>query len=168
MRTPVLLLLTATLALSACQSRWNPANWWGKDRQSAVVVDENPLIPDQTDAGRSFFDNKQIAEYVGLPIDKVSSVEVHRVPEGRMVMAVGVSSVHGTSDVRLVAANNGQVDGGVLTLNMMGIPPIEPVIGGSDVTREVTTAVILTEQQMSGVRTIRVKALTNTIDRRAR
>ncbi len=166
MRTPVLVLLTATLALSACQSRWNPANWWDKD--TAAVEAVNPLIPDKTEDGRSFFAAKETEEYRGLPIDKVTSVEVHRVTEGRLIMAIGVSSVHGTSDTRLIIPEEAALDGGVLTLNLMGRPPSEPVIGGSDQTREVTTAVVLTEQQMAGVRTIRVKALTNSIDRRVR
>lgn len=166
MRAPVLVLLTATLTLSACQSRWNPANWWDKDVTAEESV--NPLIPDQTEEGRSFFAAQETVEYRGLPIDKVTTVEVHRVTEGRLIMAVGVSSVHGTSDTRLILPEEGALEGGVLTLNLMGRPPLEPIIGGSNQTREVTTAVVLTEQQMAGVRTIRVKALTNNIDRRVR
>lgn len=167
MRTPVLLLLTASLALSACQSRWNPANWWDNDAAGAAE-DVNPLIPEETEDGRSFFTTQEEQDYRGLPIDKVTSVEVHRVTEGRLIMAVGVSSVHGTSDVRLILPESGAVDSGVLTLELLGRPPIEPVVGGSDQTREVTTAVVLTDQQMAGVRTVRVKALTNSMDRRAR
>jgi hypothetical protein len=168
MRTPVLLLLTTTLALSACQSRWNPSNWWGKDRESQVQTETNALIPEKTEDGRSFFQSQETAEYRGLPIDKVTSVEVHKVTEGRLIMAVGVSSVHGTSDIRLIVPSEAALEGGVLTLDLMGRPPIEPVVGGSDQSREVTTAVVLTEQEMAGVRTIRVKALTNSLDRRAR
>ncbi len=168
MRTPALLLLTATLALSACQSRWNPTTWWAKDDAAGAQENVNALIPEQTEDGRSFFTAQETDEYRGLPIDKVTSVEVHKVTEGRLIMAVGVSSVHGTSDTRLILQNNGAPEGGVLTLDLMGRPPIEPVIGGSDQTREVTTAVVLTEQQMAGVRTVRVKALSNSLDRRAR
>ena len=157
MRTPVVLLLTATLALSACQSRWNPANWWDTDG-AAAAADVNPLIPEQTEDGRSFFTTQEEQVYRGLPIDKVTSVEVHRVTEGRLIMAIGVSSVHGTSDVRLILPETGALDGGVLTLELLGRPPIEPVVGGSDQTREVTTAVVLTDQEMAGVRTVRVKA----------
>mmetsp|Transcript_27422 Transcript_27422/g.50476 ORF Transcript_27422/g.50476 Transcript_27422/m.50476 type:complete len:167 (+) Transcript_27422:1749-2249(+) len=166
MRIPVLVLFSAVLALSACQSRWNPANWWDKDTTAADAV--NPLIPDQTEDGQSFFAAKETEEYRGLPIDKVTSVEVHRVTEGRLIMAIGVASVHGTSNVRLMLPKEGGLEGGVLTLNLMGRPPIEPIVGGSDQTREVTTAVVLTAQQMAGVRTIRVKALSNSIDRRIR
>lgn len=167
MRTPVLLLLTTTLALSACQSRWNPANWWDNDSAGAAE-NVNPLIPEQTEDGQSFFTAQESEDYRGLPIDKVTSVEVHKVTEGQLVMVVGVSSVHGTSDIRLVPPTSGAVDGGVLTLDLMGRPPLEPVIGGSDQSREVTTAIVLTDQEMAGVRTIRVKALSNTMDRRAR
>jgi len=167
MRTPVVLLLTATLALSACQSRWNPANWWDTDG-AAAAADVNPLIPEQTEDGRSFFTTQEEQDYRGLPINKVTSVEVHRVTEGRLIVAIGVSSVHGTSDVRLILPETGALDGGVLTLELLGRPPLEPVVGGSDQTREVTTAVVLTDQEMAGVRTVRVKALTNSIDRRAR
>lgn len=167
MRTPVLILLSSSLALSACQSRVNPVNWFGNDREDAVVTAGNPLIPDETEEGQSFFAQEQAVEYVGKPISQVTNVQVHQVTEGQLVMAVGVSSVHGTHTARLVPSDAG-VENGVLTLNFMAIPPAEPIVGGSDLTREITTATVLTDQQMSGVRTIRVAASGNVIDQRAR
>ncbi len=166
MRIPVLILLSATLTLSGCQSRWNPANWWGDD--PVPVGEVNPLIPDATDDGRSFFQAKKVAEFVGSPIQSVTSVEIHKVAEGNMVMVVGVASSHGVSNVRLIPANDGIPEGGVLTLELRGIYPEEPILGGSDVTREVTTAVVLTDQHLQGARTIRVAAANNSIDRRPR
>ncbi|GAA6178837.1 hypothetical protein NBRC116594_02750 [Shimia sp. NS0008-38b] len=168
MRIPTLLLLTATLTLSACQSRWNPANWWGRDRESAVQTDVNPLIPDQTEDGRSFFSSQEQNAYVGQPIQQVIKAESHRVPEGQMILAVGVAAVHGVNNIRLIAANGGAVEGGVLTLNLMGIVPEEPVVGGSDVTREVTAAVVLTDQQLAGARVVRIRAAANSQDTRVR
>ena len=167
MRTPVLILLISTLALSACQSRINPVNWFGNNRNDAVITDSNPLIPEETEAGQSFFAQEQAVAYVGQPVQQVTNMEVHRVPEGQLVMAVGVSAVHGTHDARLVARDGGP-EGGVLTLDFMAIPPREPIIGGSDVSREITTATVLTDQQMAGVRTIRVISTNNQLDRRAR
>jgi hypothetical protein len=167
MRTPVLILLSSSLALSACQSRVNPVNWFGKDPEDAVITESNPLIPDQTEEGQSFFAREQAIAYVGQPIPQVTNVEVHQVTEGQLVMAVGVSSVHGTHTARLVPRESG-VEGGVLTLDFMAIPPEDPIIGGSDLTREITTATVLTDQQMSGVRTIRVAASGNVIDQRPR
>ncbi|MBO9401559.1 MULTISPECIES: hypothetical protein [unclassified Shimia] len=168
MRTPVLILLTSTLALTACQSRLNPVNWFDGSGKSNQVVEGNPLIPDaEEEGGRSIFARDEIVAYVGQPVTQVSNVEVHRVTEGQLVMAVGVSSVHGTHDARLIARDGG-VEGGVLTLDFLAIPPENPILGGSDLTREITTAVVLTDQQMAGVRTIRVAAANNTLDRRAR
>ncbi|MBO9472248.1 hypothetical protein J7413_01745 [Shimia sp. R10_1] len=166
MRTSVLILLTSTLALSACQSRVNPVNWFGNDRADAVITDSNPLIPEETDAGRSFFAQEQAVAFVGLPISKVTNLEVHTVTEGQLVVAVGVSAVHGTHDARLVA--RGPAENGVLTLDFMAIPPADPITGGSDLTREITAASVLTDQQTAGVRTIRVAASGNTLERRAR
>lgn len=166
MRTSVLILLTSTLALSACQSRVNPVNWFGKDRADAVITESNPLIPDQTEEGRSFFAQEQAVAFVGLPIAKVSNLEVHSVTEGQLVVAVGVSSVHGTHDARLVP--RGRPENGILTLDFMAVPPAEPITGGSDLTREITAASVLTDQQMAGVRTIRVAASGNTLEQRAR
>lgn len=166
MRISVLILMSATLALSGCQSRWNPTNWWGDD--PVPVGEVNPLIPDTTDDGRSFFQAKEVAEFVGSPIQTVTSVEVHKVPEGNLVMVVGVASVHGVSNVRLIPTNDGIPENGILTLELRGIYPEDPIVGGADVTREVTTAVVLTEQHLNGARTIRVSAANNSIDRRHR
>lgn len=167
MRTSVLILLTSTLALSACQSRVNPLNWFGNDRSDAVITESNPLIPDETEEGRSFFAQEQEVAYVGKPIEQLSSVEVHRVSEGQLVMAVGVSAVHGAHTARLVPREGG-IENGVLTLDFMAIPPLEPIVGGSDVSREITAAIVLTEQQIAGLRTIRVASTRNEIDRRRR
>ncbi|WP_209067853.1 hypothetical protein [Shimia sp. R11_0] len=88
--------------------------------------------------------------------------------EGQLIVAVGIAATHGMHDVRLIARDGGAVEGGVLTLDLMAIPPSEPIIGGSDLTRQLTTGAVLTDQQIAGARTIRINAAQNSIDQRVR
>lgn len=168
MRTPILLLLTATLVLSACQSRLNPVNWFGSDREKSVQESANPLIPEQTESGVAFFSRQEVIEYVGEPLQRVTQVETHRVTEGKLIMATGIAAVHGVSNVRLVRREDGGIEKGVLFLDLTGLPPESPVLGGSDLTREATAAIVLTDQETAGARSVRIVAASNSLDARLR
>ncbi|PSL17289.1 hypothetical protein [Shimia abyssi] len=163
MRIALTALLTATLALSACQSRLNPVNWFGSDeaavREVAETGEVNPLIPSEETGG--LFAKGPAAPYGGTPIYNVKSMEVLRVPEGALITATGVATVHGVFDVRLLARNNGRPVSGVLTYDLLGLHPSGAPGGGSEQSREVTAAVVATNQELAGVRTIVVQSATN-------
>ncbi|WP_158500705.1 hypothetical protein [Shimia marina] len=126
------------------------------------------MIPEQTSDGQSFSVSQEQAQYIGVPVQRISRVETHRVPEGQLILVVGVASTHGMHDVRLIARDGGSVESGVLTLDLMALPPSKPIIGGSDITRQLTSATVLTDQQLAGARSIRIKGVENSIDQRIR
>lgn len=160
MRVALPLLLISTLALGACQSRWNPVNWFGGSQEVAVSENANPLIP-ETQSNNTFLGKKPEPEYSGIPIQMIQSLEVHRVPEGAMIVAIGVSNVHGANAAKLSPRNNGNPEGGVLSYDLLAVQPQGGFTGGSEQSREVSVAHVVTTQQLAGVRTIRVIGVSN-------
>ena len=165
MRIVLSLLLISTLALTACQSRWNPVNWFGSD-EPAPDGTANPLLPGQEDTG--MFAKRPVAVYNGIPIQTVKSVTVQKVPEGALITAVGVPYVHGVFAVKLKPRNGGKPENGVLTYDLLGIHPSGAPYGGPERSREVTVGHVVTTQQLKGVHTIRVAGQQNARQARRR
>lgn len=169
MRAFTVFLLTATLTLSACaavrDSRVNPFNWFGRGQSEPVtetVEEVNPLIPSRSERRLGLFRNNREEDYPGGPIDQVTSLVVERVPGGAMIRASGVSPFLGAYGVRLEPANEDEepVDG-VLTYRLEVIQPARARAGGSERVRTVTAARRVTDNQLAGVRTIRVEGRRN-------
>lgn len=171
MRTALTVLLLSTLTLTACQSRLNPFNWFGRDREvqtTAAPGEVNPLIPNAGNERKGIFSKRPEPVYAGTPLAVVKSVVVHRIPEGAMVEVVGVSNIHGVHTLKLDPQNDGQPVKGVLTYNLLGVHPKGGFTGGTEQSREVTVAHVLTQEQLQGVRTIRVVAAQNARETRRR
>ncbi len=167
MRTALTVLLLSTLTLTACQSRLNPFNWFGSDREVQAVKDAveageaNPLIPNAGKERKGLFGKKPEPVYAGTLLAQVKSVKVHRIPEGAMIEVVGVANLHGVHTLKLDPQNDGQLVKGVLTYNLLAVHPKGGFTGGPEQSREVTVAHVLTPEQLDGVRTIRVVAAQN-------
>ena len=167
MRRSIVLCLALTLVLSACggvrDSRLNPLNWFGRDRPAPVAAEEgevNPLIPQESGLGL-FSRNRDGAEYAGQPVDVIRNLDVERVPGGAIVRATGLSRFQNTYSVRLTLVTlDGPVDG-ALEYRLEAIVPEAPIAGGSERQREVVAAVSLTDQELRGVRVIRVSGVEN-------
>lgn len=137
--------ITAVLALStlaACgvgQSRLNPLNWFGSDREERV------------EAVVAAPDRPVVQEVVSLTADRTQG--------GAIVTAVGRPPTQGFWEAELtrVASN----DPSVLLLTFNILPPLvaEPV--GTPPSREVLAGAVFTDQELSGVRTIVVQGLAN-------
>ncbi|MCX7559617.1 hypothetical protein OS190_08545 [Sulfitobacter sp. F26204] len=160
------LLLSATLVLGACasirESRVNPLNWFGQSRSEpvATVENTNPLIPTRS----GLFAKRRSSEevYEGRPFEQVTNLTIERVPGGAIVRATGLAARQGIYAVQLTPANEEEkpVDG-VLTYRLEGIRPKQQTPIGSKPTREVIAARPLTDQQLAGVRRIRVEGQLN-------
>ncbi|MEM6888235.1 MAG: hypothetical protein AAF636_08870 [Pseudomonadota bacterium] len=155
MRIAIAPLLIVTLIVSGC-------GLFGRNDTAALPTTENtnPLIPESTgvfDRGRN-----QVVVYPGLPVDTVTELSVERVPGGALIRAQGVAAVQGAYAVQLTPASPdlAPVDG-VLTFRLEAIRPEKPLGVGTAASREVTAALRLTDDALSGVRTVRVEALQN-------
>ncbi|UWR23864.1 hypothetical protein [Sulfitobacter sp. S190] len=168
MRNTLSALLVATMTLGACgvvrDSNINPFNWFGRAQSEPVVESDakpvNPLIPQST----GFFSRRADTGvvYAGTPFDQVTGLRIERVPGGAIVRATGLAARQGIYDVQLTPATEDEtpVDG-VLTYRLEGLRPEDPTRVGAQATREVTAARKLTDQDLRGVRTIRVEGLRN-------
>ncbi|MCP9483009.1 hypothetical protein NNA36_13655 [Shimia sp. CNT1-13L.2] len=161
-------ILIATTGLSACSTRLNPFNWFGRSEEVVVPAGEareiNPLIPTRE---TSLFRRPE-AEYAGTPVLQIKEMAVERVPGGAIIRAEGVAKVQGAHDVVLKARNGGIPEKGVLTFDFLAVQHPRAPQGGPEATRLLTGAIQMTDQQLEGVRTIQVVGESNARQTRRR
>lgn len=164
-------LMVSLVCLTACgavrESRVNPFNWFGQGRSEPVetqaakqVKEENPLIPERT----GIFEKKRERDsiYLGTPIARVTELVVERVPGGAIVRAKGVSAAQGVYGVQLTPENEDLIpQDGVLSFRFEGLKPTEPTAVGTEASRTIVAAIDLTNQELDGVRNIRIIAANN-------
>lgn len=169
MRLLTTTILIATLGVSACgtirDSRVNPFNWFGSSQSEPVARQEaeqtNPLIPE--DERRGLFGRSRDAdEYAGTPVDQITALVIERVPGGAIVLATGVSAYDNPFGVQLTPAEDdaAPVDG-VLTYRLEAERARNAGRATSTRVRTVQAAVRLSDQDLSGVRVIRVEGERN-------
>lgn len=168
MRKTLTILLVSTLTLTACgvvrDSRVNPFNWFGKARSETVDTETNtnPLIP----KGGGLFSRARATDavYLGRPFEQITHMTVERIPGGAIIRATGLAARQGIYAVQLTPANEAEepVDG-VLTYRLEGIRPSRATPVGTKPTREVTAARQITDQQLRGVRRIRIEGQNNAL-----
>ncbi len=155
MRTPLAALLIATLILPGCGSRLNPFNWFGRGQVEAVQTGtENPLIPQ-----KSRLKPKDIP-YQGTLVDQITDLKVERSPGGAVVRVTAVAARQGAYEVRLAPAFQ-QDAKGVFKLELLALQPARRTAQGTAASRTVTAAIDLTDQDLFGIRTIRVQGARN-------
>lgn len=168
MRILLSTLLISGLTLTGCgyvrDSAINPANWFGRSQAVAVdtAVQTNPLIPAGGGGGLFRRARAKDAIYTGIVFEKVVDLQVERVPGGALIRATGRAARQGRYEVRLtpVTKDEAPVDG-VLTYRFEGVIPPNATDIGTPPTREATAARKVTDQDLRGVRTIRVEGLQN-------
>jgi len=150
------LVLCLGLAVSGCarlaQSPLNPVNWFGPATEEPATVEEirarKPILPPN---------RTRIVE--GRPlVQSVSEMEVIRTPSGALVRATGVVPTQGFFNAELV---NAGTENGVLTFDFRAEAPAGFEAAGSDLSRRITAAEVLSGDDLDGVRTIRVRAANN-------
>lgn len=167
MRKTLPILLSATLVIGACatvrESRVNPFNWFGSSTSEPVTEQQNtnPLIP-KSSGGLFARRRADEANYQGRPFEQVTNLTIERVPGGAIVRATGLAARQGIYKVQLTPENEDELPvDGVLTYRLEGIRPRAQTPIGTKPTREVIAARPLTDQQLAGVRSIRVEGQLN-------
>ncbi len=171
MRRSALLLLVASLTLASCggwsTSRLNPGNWFGRNREvqaaGAEATNINPLIP----AATGFKRKQPVDRHVR--IDSISELHVERTNTGAIIYATGIASRQGAFDAVLTPEISAPGDSkGVLSFSFEIVNPVNPRPVGTESSRTVTVARNLTNQDLQGIRIIRVDAARNSRETRRR
>ncbi|GGE43545.1 hypothetical protein [Actibacterium pelagium] len=144
-RVSLLAVLSIVLVTSACSSRLNPLNWFGRDKEVKVVVQEVP---------GGIIDSRPL-------IAQIQSVRVDRAPGGAIVNTVGLTQWQGYWQPALIAENRGVPVDGVLTIQFRVAEPLTNQIQGTQASREIAAAMFLTDQELSGVRSIVIRGANN-------
>lgn len=166
MRKSFGLLLVSTLVLTSCgsvrESRLNPFNWFGRAERVEVAEKEiNPLIPQKRE---SIFDREE-EEYAGTPVSIVNELHIERVSDGALIRVKATARAQGAFDVVLKPENDDELPvDGVLTYQILALQPAGAQ--GTVRSREINVARFRTDQELAGVRTIRVIATENTLQSR--
>lgn len=161
MRKTLTTVLIASFLLTGC------AAWRDGSGQSQPVgvqqteAETNSLIPSRSGLFASSR-RDYLEQDLTSPIATISDLTIERVPGGAIIRATGVDQMQGAFNVGLVARNAEELPvDGVLTYTLERQRPEGPRPVGPVQTREVVVARKLTDQQLRGVRTIRVEAAQN-------
>ncbi len=156
MRRPVYIILATSLILSGC------GNWFGGGRSApteASAGSTNPLLPAQ----RNSILSRPEPEDVSVLVDVVREIRVERAINGAIVTATGVAGRQGAFGAELRPENDplGPDANGVLNFSFRVIYPERPRPVGTERTRTLTAAYSLSEDDLTGVRAIRVSGRQN-------
>jgi hypothetical protein len=92
----------------------------------------------------------------------VTNLVIERIPGGAVIRATGLTAVQGLSLVQLTPSTEDETPiNGVLNYRLEGVRPVINESVGSTYTRTVVAARALTDQELAGVRSIRVKGAHN-------
>lgn len=147
------------MTLTACgavrDSAFNPFNWFGRSQPETLADGPtNPLIPKRG----GVFTRRAPAEYAGVPVAVVKELAVERAAGGAIIRVKGVAAQQGPYEVRLIEdkdAKNGTLS---YTLKALRTPTR---LVGPETSREVVAAKFVTDGDLAGIRTIRVKGAQN-------
>ncbi|WP_179379923.1 hypothetical protein [Jannaschia marina] len=138
-RITAVMALTALAGCGLGESRVNPLNWFGSDREERIEAA-------RTDPGRPV-------------VQQVVSLKAEPTPGGVIVSAVGLPPTQGFWEAEL--ARIPTEDAGVMLLQFNISPPLTPEPVGTQPSREVLAGAFFTTQELAGVRTIAVQGQTN-------
>ncbi|WP_323782919.1 hypothetical protein [Thalassovita sp.] len=165
MQKSLSVLLISAVILTGCgDSRLNPKNWFGRGRSVPVAessADVNPLIPSKSRLRR------RDPGYQGQLVGVIKSLAIEQVPGGAIARVTGVSDVQGPYEVKLLPLNDGKPVKGVLSYELRALSASR-ITGGTERSRSLTAAVYLTDQQLGGVREIRIQGARNAQSSRRR
>ncbi|MEX0320253.1 MAG: hypothetical protein AB3N21_20045 [Ruegeria sp.] len=170
MQKPLTLLLVAALTLSACNawrnSRVNPSNWFGNSRSvpadTATAGEVNPLLPATRGRDAAPVDRS-------IPITAITELKVEPTPTGAIIYATGVANRQGAYAARLrPELTEENAENGVLAFSFRVLYPRDPTPQGPEQTRRITEAISVTNQDLEGIRLIRVTGQQNAREARRR
>lgn len=163
MRIILTTALVSALALPGCGgsiggSAYNPLNWFGKSRSETVSTEQsNALIPQRSALKRG------PVEYQGVLVAQVLEMSIEPAAGGAILRVKGLTPTLGAYNVQLVPEFDLEEDGPLQTLEYSlktefstRSRPAAP-----ERSRELTAAVFLSDEDLEGVRTIRVTGAEN-------
>ena len=171
MRKSLALILAGTLILAGCggwsDSRINPGNWFGKSRSAPVAVAgaeaTNPLLPEE---GRKSIFARAEKEDLSVPVATISELRVEPTPNGAIIYATGIASRQGAHELELRLVPDTAED--TLEYTFHVLYPVDPTPAGNEHSRTLRAAVTISEQNLRGIRTIRVSGAENARETRRR
>ncbi|MDO6725337.1 hypothetical protein Q4544_00175 [Cognatishimia sp. 1_MG-2023] len=170
MRNSIGVLLVSGLVLTSCgtvrDSRLNPFNWFGRAEavETTSAKEINPLIPREKE---SIFRRGE-TEYAGTPVSTINGLVIERVSGGAILRVRATAALQGAFEVVLEPENEDELPvDGVLTYRVLAIQPTG-FRQGTVQSREINAARFRTDQELAGVRTIRVMAADNALQVRRR
>ncbi|MEM7470988.1 MAG: hypothetical protein AAF340_06505 [Pseudomonadota bacterium] len=141
MSKSILIILATSLTLTACgrvaESRFNPFNWFGRDRGETVEA-ASPVVQERR----------------GLVADVVS-LTVDRTPGGAIIRAVGVPQTQGFWDAELVRVET--EDTSIALYDFRVSPPFERRAVSTQQSREIIVATSLNNIALETIRQIVVR-----------
>lgn len=156
MRPALPFILCALLTTTACarltESRLNPLNWFGPSAPVANVDSAGNLRPLVTSDMLSGMQDRRVV------IDTVDTLTVSRTAEGALVTATGTAVKQGAYNAQLVPVD---VLNGTLIFELRVEMPDGFQAQGPAQSRRVTVARALDQENLNGVRLIRVQAARN-------
>lgn len=168
MNTTLSVLIVASIAVSGCatvrESRVNPFNWFGGS--SSVPVAQtggtgaaNSLIPVKSDS--IFRRDETEAVYAGWPVGTIGELLIERRPGGAIIRVTGIADRAGPFDVRIIE-DTAQTSPSTLAYTLEALQSAGPRNTGA-YARTVTAAIWLTDQELDGIREIRVTGANNAL-----
>lgn len=160
MRTPILALLLAGMTLTACgsirDSGLNPFNWFGRSRAETLPATGpvNPLIP----TGGGLFSRRGPAAYTGTPVAVIKDLVIERAAGGAIIRVKAVADRQGPFEVRLIKDDDAK--DGTLSYTLKALQTPTRLVG-PETAREIVAAKFVTDGDLAGIRTIRVKGAKN-------
>lgn len=173
MRNNLILALSASLVLGGCggwsDSQVNPRNWFGPGQSDPVPTTYqadalNPLIPQ-----RSALNRRPEATDASVAIAAVTRLRVERTTTGAIIQATGIASRQGVFATELRLDPTGDENpADVLSLTFRVVYPEGPTAVGTEHTRTIHEAHSVSNQDLSGIRLIRVRGAQNVMEARHR
>ncbi len=146
MSKSILTTLCLVLVVSACgtvrDSRLNPFNWFGGDREEVVSVDDERVV----------VDGRRLA-------DQVISLNVDSFPGGAIIRSVALPPTQGFWDAELVEVESEDPSQVVYEFRML--PPVGPRPQSTQRSREIIAGATLSRIRLESVRNIVVVGAQN-------
>lgn len=137
-----ILTLSVILSLAACESRLNPLNWFGGDREQRITVDPNAA------SGAQDIDGRVLAA-------EITQLSVEQTTSGAIIRATGFTPSQGYFNAELVLVEETE------TTVVFDFRVAEPLGTGTAGFQEISVATQMTVGELAGIRTITVIAQTN-------
>ena len=144
-RLIVLLVVLGTAAGCSriANSQLNPFNWFGNSRSVAAA----------TSAAEAPDPRPLVAQVTRLTVDQT--------PGGAILRATGLPETQGYYEGALVSVTDGVPVDGVLEFDFRAFPPPVATRSSTAASREIVVGLFLTDQDLAGVRQIRVNGAGN-------